>query len=57
MKTVTLFLRTFLRQDLVHHTSMHIRQTEIPPGIAVRELLVIERHQMQQRRAHDVLVG
>ena len=40
----------FLRQQLVHYFPVHIRQPEIPPLEAVRQLRVIESEQMQDGR-------
>src|SRR5688572_18844215 len=42
--------RTASSQDLLHHVPMHIRQPEVPPRVPVRELLMIEPKQMQDRR-------
>src|SRR4051794_39836462 len=43
-----------LRQNLLHHFPMHIRQPEISAGVAICELLVIEAEQVKDRRVEVV---
>ena len=38
-----------LRNNLFDHGAMDIRQTEVPSGVAIGELFVIEAHQLQHR--------
>src|SRR4051812_3697576 len=42
------------RKDLFHHAARHIRQPELPALEQIRELLVIDPHQMQNRRLQVV---
>src|SRR4051812_2843903 len=45
-----------LRQNLLHHMSIHIREAEVAAGVAVGEFFVIQAQRMQDRRVHVVHV-
>ena len=38
------------RENRLHHLPMHIGQPEVAPGVAVRQLRVVEAEQVQDRR-------
>ena len=38
----------------LHHSPMHVRQTVVPAAVAVGQFLVIQAHQMQNRRVQVV---
>lgn len=38
-----------LRADIFHHIAIHIRQSEIPPCVPIRQLFVVESEQVQNR--------
>ena len=43
--------------EIVHHLAVHIRQAEIAAGVAVREFLMVEAQQVQDRRVQVVNVN
>src|SRR3954470_5848645 len=43
-----------LREDLLHDVSFHIREAEVAARVAIREALVIESHEAQDRRGEIV---
>ena len=42
------------RQDLLDHLPVHVGQAEVAAGVAVRQLLVVEAQQVQDRRVQIV---
>ncbi len=42
--------REKLSQDLTDHSTMHIGQAEVTPGVAIGQLLMVEPHEMQNGR-------
>src|SRR3712207_7667875 len=43
----TLFPYTTLFRSLPHHPAMHVRQAVVPAAVAVRQLLVVDAHLVQ----------
>jgi hypothetical protein len=41
---------TSSRQNLAHHAAGHVGQAEVAPGVAVRQPLVVQAEQVQDRR-------
>src|SRR5262249_6117572 len=38
------------RQDALDHVAMHVGEAEVAPAVAERQLLVVDAHQVQDRR-------
>src|SRR5579864_4020648 len=48
--------RPELCNQVVYHAAVHVGQSEVAPGVTVRELLVIEAQQVQKSRVQVVYV-